>query len=112
MLWPWLHFGQKWTEYWKPPFKWKVHTIKPREVTHIIKTNGVVPLEWVAVLQEILKHGSRLKIKILKSNFLTEPKFSGFCMAKTPKIAKFVKNGSLFQEKSLKVAIFFCHNDP
>ena len=34
------------------------------------------------------------------STFLTEPKFSGFCMAK---IAKFLKNGPSFQEKSLKM---------
>ena len=42
--------------------------------------------------------------KILKyeSTFLTEPKFSGFRMAKTPKITKFLKNGPIFQEKNLK----------
>ena len=43
--------------------------------------------------QKILKHGS---------TFLTEPKFSGFRMAKTPKIAKFLKNGPIFQELPLK----------
>ena len=37
--------------------------------------------------QKILKHGS---------TFLTEPKFWGFCMAKTPKIAKFLKKGPIF----------------
>ena len=44
--------------------------------------------------QKILKHGSA---------FLTEPKFSCFRMAKTPKIANFLKNGPIFQEKSLKM---------
>ena len=33
--------------------------------------------------------------------FLNEPKFSAFRMAKTLKIAKIVKNGPIFQEKSL-----------
>ena len=42
--------------------------------------------------QTILKHGS---------NFLTELKFSGFGMAKTPKMAKFVKNWPIFQGKSI-----------
>ena len=37
--------------------------------------------------KEILKHGS---------NFLTEPKFLGFRMAK---ITKFLENGPIFQEK-------------
>ena len=44
--------------------------------------------------QKILKHGSA---------FLTEPKFSGFRMAKTPKITKKFLNGPIFQEKSLKM---------
>ena len=48
-------------------------------------------------LPKILKHGS---------TFLTEPKFSGFSMAKTPKIAKFLKNLHIFQEKSLKMGTF------
>ena len=53
--------------------------------------------------QKILKHGS---------TFLTEPKFSGFHMAKTPKIVKFVKNGPIFQEESLKMGTLFCQNHP
>ena len=39
--------------------------------------------------QKILKHGS---------TFLTVPKFSGFRMAKTPKVAKFLKNGPIFKK--------------
>ena len=50
--------------------------------------------------QKILKHGS---------TFLTEPKFSGFRMAK---IAKFLKNGPIFQEKTLKMGTLFCQNHP
>ena len=46
--------------------------------------------------QNILNHGS---------TFLTEPKFSGFRMAK---IAKFLKNWPIFQEKSLKMGTLFC----
>ena len=60
---------------------------------------------------KILKHGS---------TFLTEPKFVGFRLAKTLKIAKFLKNGQaktlkitkflknepIFQEKSLKMGTF------
>ena len=67
--------------------------------------------------QKILKHGS---------TFLTEPKFLGFRLAKTLKIAnflkngqaktlkiaKFLKNGPIFQEKSLKMGTFFCQNHP
>ena len=44
--------------------------------------------------KKILKHGS---------NFLTEPKFLGFCMAKILKITKFVKNGPIFQKKFLTI---------
>ena len=51
--------------------------------------------------QKILKHGS---------TFLTEPKFSGFRMAKPWKIAKFLKNGPIFQDKSLKMGTLFCQN--
>ena len=46
------------------------------------------------------------------STFLTEPKFLGFRMAKTPKIVKFLKNGPSFQEKSLKMGTLFCQNHP
>ena len=53
--------------------------------------------------KKILKHGS---------TFLIEPKFSGFRMAKTLKIAKFLKNGPIFQEKSLKMGTLFCQNHP
>ena len=58
-------------------------------------------LLWDAFLQEILSMCPVYK-KILKhgSNFLTEAKFSGFRIANTPKTAKFVKNGPIFQEKS------------
>ena len=50
--------------------------------------------------QKIFKHGS---------TFLTEPKFSGFSMVK---IAKFLKNGPIFQEKSLQMGTLFCPNHP
>ena len=53
--------------------------------------------------QKILKHGSTV---------LTEPKFLGFRMTKTPKIAKFLKKGPIFQEKSLKMGALFCQNHP
>ena len=53
--------------------------------------------------QKILKHGP---------TFLTEPKFSGFCMAKPPKITKFLKNGPIFQEKTLKMGTLFWQNHP
>ena len=59
------------------------------------------PYTWVPFFyQKILKHGS---------TFLTEPKFLGFCMAKT---AKFLKNGPIFQEKILKMGTLFCQNHP
>ena len=38
----------------------------------------------------------------------TESKFSGFRMAKTPKIAK----SPIFQEKSLKMGTLLCQNHP
>ena len=53
--------------------------------------------------QKILKH---------RSTFLTEPKFFGFRMVKTLKIATFLKNGPIFQEKSLKMGTLFCQNHP
>ena len=53
--------------------------------------------------QKILKHGL---------TFLTDHKFSGFRMAKTPKIAKFLKNGPIYQEKSLIMGTLFCQNHP
>ena len=52
--------------------------------------------------QKILKHGS---------TFLTEPKFSGLRMAKTPKITKFLKNGPIFQ-KILKNGYPFLPKSP
>ena len=55
------------------------------------------------VYQKILKHGS---------SFLIKPKFLGFRMVKTPKIVKFLKNGPIFQEKSLKMGTLFCQNHP
>ena len=53
--------------------------------------------------QKILKHGL---------TFLIKPKFLGFRMAKTPKITKVLKNGPIFQEKSLKMFTFFWQNHP
>ena len=53
--------------------------------------------------QKILKHGS---------TFLTEPKILGFGMAKTPEITKFLKNGPIFQEKSLKIGTLFSQTHP
>ena len=52
------------------------------------------PYTWVLFFtkKKILKHAS---------NFLTEPKFLGFRMAKTLKIVKFVENGLIFQEISV-----------
>ena len=49
----------------------------------------LLQLSSVVVLLKARKHGS---------NFLTEPKFSGFCMAKLLKIAKFVKNSLFFKK--------------
>ena len=53
--------------------------------------------------QKILKHGS---------TFLTEPKFSGFRMAKTPENREIFENGSIFQEKTLKMGTLFWQNHP
>ena len=53
--------------------------------------------------QKILKHGS---------TFLTELKFSGFRMAKTPKIVNLFKNWPIFQEKSLKMGTLSYQNNP
>ena len=50
--------------------------------------------------QKILKH---------ESTFLTEPKFSGFRMAKTPK--SFEKR-AYFSRKILKMGTLFCQNHP
>ena len=53
--------------------------------------------------KKILKHGL---------TFLTELKILGFRVAKTQKIAKFLKNGPIFQDKSLKMGTLFCQNHP
>ena len=52
--------------------------------------------------QNILKHGS---------TFLTEPKFSGFRMVKTPDREIFEK-WAYFLEKSFKMGTLFCQNHP
>ena len=79
--------------------KWIAHLIIHTRVggTHIFVRMGMCrlftkkPQTWVPFFtKKILKHGS---------TFLTEPKFSGFCMVK---IKKFLKNGPIFQEKILK----------
>ena len=59
------------------------------------------------------KQTNKQKILTRGSNFLTEPKFWGFCTCgETSKITKLVKNGPIFQEKSLTMATHFCQNDP
>ena len=54
------------------------------------------------------------KIKSLNMGpiFWLRSNFRGFRMAKTPKIAKLVKNEPIFQEKSLIMGTLFCQNDP
>ena len=64
-------------------------------------------------LQEILKHGSHFlpkKSLNMRQLFCLSPNFRGFRMAKTPKIAKVLKNGPIFQEKTLKMGTLFCQN--
>ena len=85
----------------------------PRGVLTYLAERGCAALMG-HFLQEILKHGSLFYQKILKHGltFLTEHKFSGFRMAKTPKIAKFLKNGPIYQEKSLIMGTLFLPNSP
>ena len=85
----------------------------PGGYSHILP-NGDVRLQWVAFLQEILKHGSRFLPKILKhgSTFLIEPKFMAFAWRKPRKSQNFWKNGPIFQEKSLKNGYLFLPQSP
>ena len=73
-------------------------------VTHIFGRTGMCRSNGSLFYKKSLNMGPVFYQKFLKhgSTFLTEPKFLGFRKAKTPKIAKFLKNGPIFQEKSLK----------
>ena len=76
-----------------------------------IKANGDVPTNRSLFYKKSLNMGPVFLILKHGPNFLTEPKFSGFCMVKTPKIAKCVDR-PIFQEKSLTMGTLFCQNDP
>ena len=78
--------------------------------THIFGRTGMCRSNGSLFYKKSLNMGPVFYQKILKhgSTFLTKPKFSGFRMAKTPKIAKFLKNLPVFQEKSLKMGTLFC----
>ena len=82
--------------------------------THIFGRTGMCRPNGSLFYKKSLNMGPVFYQKILKhgSTFLTEPKFLGFHMAKTLKIAKFLENGPIFQEKSLKMGTLFCHNHP
>ena len=83
-------------------------------VTHVFGRTGMCRSNGSLFYKKSLNMGPVFYQKILKHGltFLTEPKFLGFRMAKTPKIAKFLKNGPNFQEKSLKMGTLFCQNHP
>ena len=78
--------------------------------THIFGRTGMCRSNGSLSYKKSLNTGRVFYQKILKhgSTFLTEPKFLSFRMAKTLKIAKFLKNGPIFQEKSLKMSTLFC----
>ena len=82
--------------------------------THIFGRTGMYRSNGSLFYKKSLNKGPVFYHKILKhgSTFLTEPKFLGFRMAKTPKIAKFLKNGPILKEKSLKMGTLFCQNHP
>ena len=77
---------------WQPPL--------PPGGTHIFGQTGMCRSNGSLFYKKSLNMGPVFYQKILKrgSTFLTEPKFSGFHMAKTPKIAKFLKNGPIFRK--------------
>ena len=66
--------------------------------THIFGLTGMCRSNGLLFYKKSLNMGPVFYQKILKhgSTFLTEPEFLGFRMAKTLKIAKFLKNGSIF----------------
>ena len=71
--------------------------------THIFGRMGMCRSNESLFYKKSLNMGPVFYQKILKhqSTFLNEPKYLGFRMAKTPKITNFLKNGPIFQEKSL-----------
>ena len=93
---------------------WPTSNWEPPGGTHIFGRTGMCRSNGSLFYKKSLNMGPVFYQNILKhgSNFLTEPKCSGFRMAKTPKIAKFLKNGPIFQEKSLKMGTLFCQNHP
>ena len=90
----------------------RTHT--PGGGTHIFDRTGMCRSNGSLFYKKSLNMGPVFYQKILKhgSTFLTEPKFSGIRVAKKPKIAKFLKNWPIFQEKSLKMGTLFCQNHP
>ena len=69
--------------------------------THIFGQTGMCRSNGSLFYKKSLNMGPVFYQKILKhgSTFLTLPKFLGLCMAKTPKITKFLKNGPIFKKK-------------
>ena len=82
--------------------------------TNIFGRTGIYRSNGSFFYKNSLNMGPIFYPKIFKhrSTFLTEPKFAGFRMAKTPKITNLLKNGPIFQEKSLKMGTLFCQNHP
>ena len=87
---------------------------RARGGTHIFGRTGMCRSNGSFFYKKSLNMGPFFYQKILKhrSTFLTEPKILGFRMVKTPKIAKFLKNGPIFQEKTLKMGTLFSQNHP
>ena len=90
----------------------KVNSLQTLGGTHIFGRMGMCRSNGSLFYKKSLNMGPIFYQKILKHGptFLNEPKFSGFRMAKTPKIVKFLKNGPIFQEKTLKMGTLLCQN--
>ena len=82
--------------------------------THIFGQTGMCRSNGSLFYKKSLNMGPVFYKKILKhgSTFLTEPKFSGFRVAKTPYIAKYLKNWPIFLRKILKDGYPFLPKPP
>ena len=86
----------------------------PRGGIHIFGRTRMCRSNGSLFYKKSLNMGPILYHKILKhgSTFLTEPKFSGFRMVKTPKNHEIFEIRPIFQEKSLNMGTLFCQNHP
>ena len=98
----------------KPCVQPMASSVMPGEGTQIFGRTGMCRSNGSLFYKKSLNMGPVFYQKILKhgSTFLTEPKFSGFCKAKTPKNREIFEKRAYFSRKILKNGYPFLPKSP